>query len=451
MMSNLTLNDPFIVLIDEMPIQLRPHFFSDYSAYQVLSLTALPLTRFRNGRLEPLAATRWSRSECQLSYSFSLRDDLAWNNGDTVDALDYVRGIQAVLQSPQARFSRILSDLRPGDAAISVETKNELRFHLKQPNEFFPELLSLICFSPLHRSDNMLCAGAYFIEEHSRNSVHLAKNTNFKPKSPNTIPRIHFRLIEDSESFDLPSVLNGTAHRSCSTAFPYRKYNNLAPRVKRSSLNMAMLFSIGNLATIQDIPHLKSAASLIDKNSISADLYDILRPIETYLDLFDAPHNGNSVASPSMLFPPNSEEAWQLTIAYEDYFPNRQILEHVRNQLLAHSIEVHLEKEEYGSREADCHLRFEIRQCPLPSPYLFLKSECSAILKTLDQKEASIVKQAFRDYQVTGSGHSLLKLAELVSEHQISIPLFEIPGLTIEHPRSAPSNNCIAGQPWTLL
>lgn len=427
---------PVKILTDEMPLSLEPQSVSDYSAYQILSLTTLPLTVIDGREAKGLAAESWERSSNGLQYTFKLKTGLRRSNGTRLEGADYVDAIQNLRRDRSKRFARVLADLEGCTDAISA-SEREICFRLRHPNYFFPELLSLICFSPSN-------AGAYQIREAHSNLVRLKQNPEFAGCSEKSVSEIEFHKISGGTSSEIDRVLNGSYERSCDTSFPYQRYLELKQTAIRRSRRMAMVLSLGNHCNEIDRDIFDLLFDSIDRETISQNLYSVLSPIHSYLDLFKISHCDQESLEARIPKTPVC-----LRVAYEDYYPNLEVLALISSQAADLNIEVVPIKEAYGSRAADCHLRLEIRQSPIASPYLFYRSEVSQkafVERAADQ--AVRAHRLFSFYQVTGDQQYLLELDSLVRKARVSLPLFEIPGLYLQSQNLSVENDFVPGQIW---
>ena len=120
--------------------------------------------RDARGKSIPGAAKSWTVSPDGKTYTFTLRPQMKWSNGDPVTAEDFryswVRALNPATGSPYAEilfFIRGAEDFQAGRApAESVEVAAPdpltLVVHLKNPVPFFPSLASFTTYLPVHRA-----------------------------------------------------------------------------------------------------------------------------------------------------------------------------------------------------------------------------------------------------------------------------------------------------------
>ncbi len=142
------------------------------------------------GQIVPGVAKTWHVSDDGLIYTFSLRDDARWSNGDKVVAADFVRGFRyvadSITASPYAslfgsivNFSDAIAGDKPSDSiAVQALSESTLIIAVSTPTHHFLELLALPTALPRHKSGNYLVSnGAYqFVNDKNIGTIDLAKN-----------------------------------------------------------------------------------------------------------------------------------------------------------------------------------------------------------------------------------------------------------------------------------
>ncbi len=120
--------------------------------------------RDARGKSVPGAAESWTVSPDGKTYTFKLRRDLHWSNGDPVTAEDYryswLRALDPATGSPYTEvfyFIRGAEDFYTGRAPaetveIATPDAHTLVIRLKNPAPFFPSLTSFTTYLPVHRA-----------------------------------------------------------------------------------------------------------------------------------------------------------------------------------------------------------------------------------------------------------------------------------------------------------
>src|SRR5690606_18108985 len=112
----------------------------------------------------PGVAESWEVSEDGLTYTFFLRENARWSNGDAVTAHDFVwtwqRGLNPALGNPyaymffifknaEAYYNGELTDI--SQVAIRALDDHKLQFELEAPTPYVLELLAFKTMYPVHR------------------------------------------------------------------------------------------------------------------------------------------------------------------------------------------------------------------------------------------------------------------------------------------------------------
>jgi oligopeptide transport system substrate-binding protein len=120
--------------------------------------------RDSRGKSVPGAAESWAISPDGKTYTFTLRPDLKWSNGDSVTAEDFryswLRALNPATGSPYAEilyFIRGAEDFQAGrgpeeSVEIAAPDTRTLVVRLKNPTPFFTSLTSFTTYLPVHRA-----------------------------------------------------------------------------------------------------------------------------------------------------------------------------------------------------------------------------------------------------------------------------------------------------------
>jgi len=113
------------------------------------------LNQDENGELVPGVATDWEVSDDKMTYTFHLRDDAKWSNGDPVTAGDFVyawrRAADPATASPYQWFISLMSlengdavvagDMAPEELGVEAIDDTTLEVRLTSPLPYFPQMV----------------------------------------------------------------------------------------------------------------------------------------------------------------------------------------------------------------------------------------------------------------------------------------------------------------------
>ena len=185
-------------LLDQFPT-LDPQLNEETQGSHIISQLFEGLTRQdADGNVIPAGATEWT-NEDNTVWTFKLREDARWSNGEPVTANDFVyawrRAADPETASPYSWYVE-LSSIEGAAAVVAGEAEPEtlgveavddytLKVTLTQPLPFFPAVVTYATFAPTPQAtieefgsdwtspENMVSNGAYTLSE-------LAVNEYFK-------------------------------------------------------------------------------------------------------------------------------------------------------------------------------------------------------------------------------------------------------------------------------
>lgn len=149
--------------LDAVPVNLDPQSAGDSASQLVISCIFEGLvTAQDDGSIEPAAASSWEVSEDGTVYTFSLRNDAKWDNGDPVTAKDFVFGFQRLLNpdtdAPDAEDYYNIENARevasgqmePEMLGVEAISDHTLEICLEEADSRFLELLDQPAAMPCH-------------------------------------------------------------------------------------------------------------------------------------------------------------------------------------------------------------------------------------------------------------------------------------------------------------
>lgn len=176
-----------------------------------------------NAKVVPGTAERWEVSDDGLTYTFFLRENAAWSNGDPVTAYDFLFSYRRLMDPlTNAKYATILYPIKnaekvnsgaldPSQLGVRAIDERTLEIKLEQPTPYFLDQLTHQTGKPLHQKSveglgeqyvkpgNMVTNGAYVLESFILNDrIVLTKNDHFYDADQVAIEVIHYIPFEDS-------------------------------------------------------------------------------------------------------------------------------------------------------------------------------------------------------------------------------------------------------------
>ena len=208
---------------------LEPGACDDMLSIEVQTQLFLALTRFdyKSLKIRPYLAKKWRASRDLKTYTFYLRKDAKWTNGEPVTAHDVVwaarRNISPETGSKVANFLYVLKNgekIHKGEITnltklgVHLVDDYTLEFELEYAASFFPAMVAYTPFWPLPRKaiskhgdqwtkpENIVTNGPYSISEvwEAEGVAMLEANPDFFDAEKVHIPGIHYIITGAEEA-----------------------------------------------------------------------------------------------------------------------------------------------------------------------------------------------------------------------------------------------------------
>ena len=211
-------------LLDQFPT-LDPQLNEDTSGFHVIrDLFEGLLSQDANGDLVPGVATHYTASDSNTTYTFTLREDARWSNGDPVTAHDFVhawrRAVDPATASPYGWYLKLTEMVNAGDILAGNKPPSELgvravddytlEVKLNTPLPYFPAMTTYATLFPAHRATieahgadwtapgDMVSNGAYMLEDVVLNEYHTrVKNPMYWDADNVIIEKVTGLVIND--------------------------------------------------------------------------------------------------------------------------------------------------------------------------------------------------------------------------------------------------------------
>ena len=218
---------------------LDPQEATDGTSFEVIANFTDGLYQMNAaGAAVPALAAETVISEDGLTYTFTIRDDAFWSNGDPVTADDFVYGWQRACDPEFAsEYSYMITDigliknsaavnageLPVTDLGITAIDEKTLQVELESPVSFFEGLMYFPTFYPVNRAfcescgdsyatspETVLSNGAFILTsyEPAATSFTLAKNPAYYDADRVQLDGLTYQVIKDSQT-SLLSYQNG--------------------------------------------------------------------------------------------------------------------------------------------------------------------------------------------------------------------------------------------------
>ena len=207
------------------PGSLDPQRAEDAFSFDVLRDLYEGLTASGpSGEIVPAVAESWDISSNGMIYSFKLRHEARWSNGDPVLAGHFVaamrRAVDPATASGGADLLRAIAnapailrgELPASELGVRAIDDHLLEITLSRPLPFFPDILANTVASPVHESSlsgqggfsrpsATVSNGPYTLAEILPGaSLRLVRNKHYRDAGSATFDEIHYEVVADEES-----------------------------------------------------------------------------------------------------------------------------------------------------------------------------------------------------------------------------------------------------------
>jgi oligopeptide transport system substrate-binding protein len=215
------------------PRTLDPQLADDEFSFPVLRDLYEGLTaEDRNGQIVPGVAESWTVDSTGTIYTFLIRPDARWSNGDRTIAMEFVEGLRRAVDPKTASGSSALlsvikgaSDIiagrkRVADLGVTAIGDSYVRIELEHPAPFVLQVLSQPIAAPSHEEANPVGAlqtadktkvsnGAYTLVSRITGSfIELSRNQYYWDASRVLIERVRY-VNAESEATEIREYVAG--------------------------------------------------------------------------------------------------------------------------------------------------------------------------------------------------------------------------------------------------
>ncbi len=217
------------VMINNIIESVDPQIAMDGTSFEIIADITDGLKQMApDGSVANAIAKSETISDDGLTYTFELRDDAYWSNGDPVTAHDFVFAWQRAIDPATAsEYSYMISDIaqiknavaiasgkmEPNQLGVRAIDDKTLEVQLTVPVSYFDQLLYFCTFYPINEkfynkcgdsfatsADTILSNGAFILTEFSpgSKSIKLVKNPTYYDANKISLGGINYSVIDNS-------------------------------------------------------------------------------------------------------------------------------------------------------------------------------------------------------------------------------------------------------------
>ncbi len=265
------------------PESLDPHKARSTQALDVLRDIGEGLTAFSpSGELRPAAATSWQISEDGRTYTFTIRENARWSNGEPVTANDFEFSLKRLVDPGTGAFyAQILIDVMERVEALDART---LEVQLRQPTPYLLSVLTHPSTFPIYRPaldqhgdafarpGRLVSNGAYVLDTWEPTSfVGLVRNEHYWNNAQTCIDVVRYH-INSQELAEYNRYRSGELHITDNVPTDgFHRFREQFPDELRIAPKLGVYFYGFNLSKppFKDNPRLRQALSMaIDRDKL---------------------------------------------------------------------------------------------------------------------------------------------------------------------------------------
>lgn len=366
-------NGPTLVF-DTAPLTINLSSIADYTSTFLYSSVSAQLLRWN---VSTSAVVRASCKDIEATpdscqFELTIQPGLRWQDGALIRPEDYLRRFTDIIssKSPIATLFTHVNDISiRTDSAKTLLRKDRLVFKLSRSDRQFPNKLAHPALGPLKNSTTEpipFAGGPYYFSSLNEKGGAL-KRYGRKPGRCG-LPQLQFLYISDpNEAIERYEA--GVVDCTCPASFPIDRLHEF---IGRGDLNCGPhnTFFILVPCSVRASNRLlrQHLARFLDINEVTRAFPEALASMDGFANMNSkgTAYSALRHADHDAIFSRNSSAATifrganRLLIAYDDFFPNKKIVEMFQSQLRANGGDIEPVVDRYEHPQAECDFKLLI-------------------------------------------------------------------------------------------
>lgn len=398
-----------IFSLDAFPVNNNILENNDYNGQMIFAALSDPLFKFDGTSIIANACKEYITSKNGKEHTFVLRDNLYFSDGKKVTAQDYQKSINHLLLS-NSPLSLLLANI----STLSSDGL-QLKVLLKRPDFQFYKILSRSNFTPCR---NKITSGRFEIKSYKKDEICLRPNIFHREFTKNQSD-IKFARITDPET-ELNLYNKRTIDFTSNTSFRHNNVQKYRKSLCKYPSFITMSLSFINKDLLQ--PKYKKLRRIIlysiNRTEIAKSFNNIFTPTSSYV------LRGNNI---DLFIPTNSYFPIDIRVGYDDFYPNKKVLEIIKKQLAKHGINIVLVKDNFYKPNYNYDMKLSLYFPDFLDDSAFYRSTYFNALVYFANKHNLYFKSLQKQlYKQKISTSVFKRLNRLLLKNALIIPLFSM-------------------------
>ena len=389
--------------LDARPQNEDLRFCVDYSAKIIRSAISIPLLKKNkfNGKIENGLC---NVVELKNNKTILSVNDFWFSNGEKLQPKHIKSSIEFLLENDN-HSRMLLVDLN------KIIIKNDIIILLHNKNIKFVNLLTNVKFSPFN--DNGDFCGKFIIKENKGNYVFLESN-KYNSKFSN---QIKFNFIKNNLD-DIKLYNNKMADFTNPTTFPLMLLDKNQRDLKcyKNYIFFNLTFSNRKLLDVKYRELRETIYKGISRNKFVKDMSPLLRASYNFkMDIEE------SIITAKLAY----HEPIYLTIGYDNFYPNKEICEDLKQQLQDYNIFLILKETDYYNRNTKYDLQLNLTNPDyIDDSFYYCSRYFELLIKLSDYANYKRFKKYKNKYLKTDNSCYFDEMCKIIDNMYLEIPLY---------------------------
>ncbi|QEZ70828.1 hypothetical protein D4A35_18000 (plasmid) [Paraclostridium bifermentans] len=451
------MNSSISIVIDSLPIINDLNYVSDYTGKLIFSSTSCPLFLYdsENSSYINHACTKYEITNNYKTYKFFIDKSIKWSDGKKVEPKDYYNSFIRIINNSKKINYGLLNILNcikykkkkctEKDLGIFCDS-DSLTIELVDSDLNLIKTISNINFSPVRYNSNYevihnISAGKYYLEEINNTNYILSRNKYYFKSEDIKFKKIIY-LLEKNPYRGIELFNENKVDITCNTIFPIKLIDTYSKnqefKTTQGNINVSLIFTKEIPYEVRNILY-----KLIDSYEINTYFNNVF---EIYNDFkmfkITTPEERLLNKNEGLRLLTSLKNKIKISIGYDNFYPNKMILQKIKCDLNNYGIIVNLVEDNYYLPNNNI---YDMKLILTDSPYQDIISNFESIglilIKQYSKEKKEILLRYIKlinEYRKSQDNEKKIdiinELKKCILELKSIIPLFKIKNYYLINP-----------------